>query len=53
MISIEKAQVVKAMRARCPDLGDFVLRELADAAIETINRIRNLKEVKNEPSNLA
>lgn len=45
-MTLEKQQVVQAMRKRCPDLGDFVLRELADAAIETINRIRNIKEVK-------
>lgn len=52
-MTFEKQQVVKAMRARCPDLGDFVLRELTDAAIETIDRIRKLREVKDESSNLA
>lgn len=43
-IDLEKRQVVAAMRKRCPDLGDFILRELADAAIETINRIRKPPE---------
>lgn len=47
MMNFEKAQLVKAMRAKCPDLGDFVLRELADVAIETIDRLRNLKEVQD------
>ena len=47
-MTLEKQQVVQAMRKRCPYLGDFVLRELADAAIETINRIRNLKPVEKE-----
>lgn len=45
-MTLEKQQVIEAMRKKCPDLGGFVLRELADAAIETINRIRKIKVVE-------
>lgn len=42
-MDLRKQQVVNAMKKKVSGLGDFALRELADAAIETIDRIKCLE----------